>query len=1156
MNTNVDRWLLEQGLLEYAETFTANDIDFATLAELDDADLKELGITSLGHRKKFMRAIELLNNPQNQLDATAQTAPTLTKTTSSRVAANFAQTTDTREVRHLTIMFCDLVGSTAMLHSSDTESVDKNIRLFYALCTAVIHEYGGHVAQFAGDGVLSYFGYPHTLEREVERAIQGAQSIIQQFTDNEHLNGFYNDPNIDRAVRIGIATGEAIIAGTTSTNTQLPSHERAGQLPLASGVTPKLAHALQYLAQPNTIYICDTTKQVLPANTNLIELGLQTLPGFPTPEAVWEIQNNPISTHPSTLKNSIFAGRTEELEQLLCALESAQSGVGQAVIIRGEAGVGKSRLLAQMYEVSKVEKYTAIRLACQPHMQSTPFYPITALLLRIISASKNDSSEHKRNNLSNTLSNQQQEDTFAVALLARLLGIANSSDDALLLDMSAPRLRAETMNAMVRQVTRAAQEQVVCLEVEDLHWADASTLEFLEILLEAISDKQFLLAMTARLELEHTWKIPAKIKQIPIAALNQAETIELIGSVAQGKLSALELQEILKRAEGIPLYAAELTRNALVKTGASNTNTAQEDPQPINNRLANNDQQATPTDTKEVPDSLRNIFLARLDKLDHLKSFALICAVIGREFERELLALVVNQNPATVQRSLDSLVSIHLVEIVEDRITPTFRFHHALLRDAAYSQLVKSDRSAIHRNVAQVLVEHYPQTINHHPERIAHHLSEGEDYQAAVQQWLTAADNALMTGALQETLSHTNRGQELLTKITDESVRNQLELKLIMAAGPALTALRGYSYSGLAQGYKRAQDICKQTNATEELIPVLEGLMSYYTVNAQYAVSQDLGRQLQALWRQNPTTGLEVEWRWRHGISHLYGGEIDEALACMEPALSVYSPTDHGHHGRIYGQDPGCAAMTHIALGSVISGKYAYSREMRKRALQIAEELGHPFTLAQAHSFDTSCLGFEQEVEVILQNTPQRLRYASDQLFPVWQGLEQMDYGWALCKTGDARGLQLMTSGYDTWSGTGVLSSRSHYLPRIAEANLFLGRIDQGLNAIENVIQHKAHVSDRLYNAEHYAIEARLLAALDIEQHHRRARELYLEGIANANQYGAHHYSLTSAMGFYELGQLMSEYEDEAASTLDEVLRLFADEPKIAILKTAHALLT
>ena len=1100
MNT-IRNWLTSCGFEQYADEFEANDIDFETLLELSNEDLRELGVQALGHRKKLLKAIE-------QLDAPPEST---------------VSSTSEGERRQISVMFCDLVGSTALSTQLDAEEMDNVVRRFQETVSAAIHQYGGHVARFAGDGILAYFGYPHTLEREAERAIQSAMRGLNDVAKaNFH-------PGIDAQMRVGIATGDVVIGGLYD---QGKLYEA-----MATGETPNLAARLQGCAEPGNLVVCDTTRRLAGSRFLFQDQGQESLKGFSTPVQIWGIKESAELLEQSTTSAFLdFAGRDAELTQLHNSWQKALDGAGNVVFISGQAGLGKSRLVEIFWQSFADNAPNKIRLECQPYSKNTPFFSVIELLNTVMQVTTNDSMELRRERLNEFATSRIDSPDMTIALIAQLLGIADASHKEELSGLSPQLIRDATFDAIVELTAQVALRAPLIYEVEDLHWADASTLQFLAALAERIQELPTLMIMTSRSEFQLTWSDDLPITRIELNGLSDASLLKLIDQYdTANELNPHARQQILQRAQGIPLYAQELSRSVVehIREAGGPVGFAQ----------------------ASVPDSLQSMMMARLDRLGDDKELILVCSVLGSRFERELLTLVLERGLAEISRSLSNLVDAEFLTAVSDSQTAIYSFAHSLLRDAAYNNLLRSHRRELHRKVATVLQEYYPQAVAAHPERLAHHLTGGEQYPEAIATWITAGRTALVAGANIEAIEHLEHGLSLLDHLSDESelIQNELALKMMLA--PALAATRGYAAPEVAVAFNRARQLCQTIGASEELFPVLRGLMSYYIVAADFESALAIGAELAAAVESSPSSGHQIEWNWNMGSALLFHGQLDRAIEHLAKAEQLYNFTEHNGHALIYGQDPGVAGMAHLAIAKNTSGHYKEAIELEKRTEELAIKLGHPFSIAQARLFRVAGHAIRGEIDAARNKAQQNITFSEEQRFPVWQGLSMMNLANILSQDGENSAIELAEAGYATYSASGAKVSLSNYLPLLAQAHFWSGDLQRGIELVDQAIEHCEHFNERLYEPGAYITKAMLLEKLDPQKYQEEIRSILGQATTKSINTGTHHYSLIAATTLlnFEIG--LKADTGKALDQLMTILEGFADEPNVPTIAKARALI-
>ena len=750
-------WLKTLGMSEYAERFAESDIDTSVLCELTDQDLKELGV-SLGHRRKMLRAIaELVAVPPTQLQ------PALTE----------PKPKDTAERRQVTVMFSDLVGSTALAARMDPEDLREVISAYQKCVAEIVQRFGGFVAKYMGDGVLIYFGYPQAHEDDAERAVRAALELIEAVAALKSL--------VPLQTRVGIATGMVVVGDLIGSG---EAQERG-----IVGETPNLAARLQGIAEANMVVIADGTRQLIGDLFELQYLGSKDLKGIAGPVRGWAalraklVEGRFEAMHAAGL--TALVGREEEAEQLLRRWARAKTGEGQVVLLSGEAGIGKSRLTAALLERLASEPHTRLRYFCSPQHTDSAFYPIISQMERAAGLAHDDKPQARLDKLDAMLA-QTSTSAQDAALFAEMLSLPNDGRYPALL---APEQRRQrTLEALTAQLAGLARQQPVLMIVEDTHWIDPTSLEVFGRTVDRIKALSVLLIVTFRPEFNAPWAGRSHVASVALNRLGERETAAIITHLVGNKqLPADVMAEIVERTDGIPLFVEEMTKAVLE---------AESDGE------ARRTAAGVPSPAMAVPASLHASLMARLDRLGPAKDVAQIGAVIGREFSHALLAAVVRKPEAELGSALDRLIDAGL--LFRQGVPPhaTYLFKHALVQDAAYGTLLREPRRALHARIAETLESQFAEIAENQPELLARHYTEAGLIEKAVSFWRTAGQRSLARSALLEGAEQLKRALDQIATLPATPDLHGEEIKLHVAFANAL-ALTGNFVDG-KEHYDRA----------------------------------------------------------------------------------------------------------------------------------------------------------------------------------------------------------------------------------------------------------------------------------------------------------------------------------------------------------------
>lgn len=1013
----IEQWLADNGLDQYGPLFRAQEIDLIVLPELRDADLKELGIP-LGHRKRLLRAIGDIRSkgPAARDQATADAG------NSARNAATEA------ERRQLTVMFCDIVGSTPLAQRLDPEDMREVIRNFQDCCTEAVGHFDGFVAHYMGDGVLAYFGYPRAHEDDAERAIRAAMRTVECIADpaagGEPIQ-----------VRLGIATGLVVVGDIVGSG--------SAQQEAVTGNTPNLAARLQAQAQPNTILISATTRRLAGGAFRYEDMGLATLKGLDHPERIWRVlEDARLPSRFDAAKSeglTPLVGREQEIGVLLDRWHLANEGEGQAVLLSAEPGIGKSRIASAVRDRIAHQRHTLIQCQCSPYHNSSVLHPILEYLERRASFVQGDSVGEKLRKLEELCAECSSSPAAASELLgaALLLPLGERSPAA---RMSAPRQKEETIKLLAALLVFPSANAPVLLVVEDAHWADPSTLAVLDLVLDRIRATRVLVLLTFRPEFDSRWADYAHVTSIALNRLSRNQSVAVVHRVAHGAdLSDELIQQIVDKTDGVPLFVEELTK-AVLESAATR-------------ERAEGAGSGQPLASTDIPATLRDSLMARLDRLGGGKEIAQIGSVFGREFEYRLIAAVTQIPDAVLAAGLAQLTSAGLLYSRGEPPAATYSFKHALIQDAAYESLLKTRRQQLHGSAAEAIERNFPELCSAQPELVARHYTLGARPERAIPYWLRAGERARDRSANAEALAHFNKGLELVRQLpsTDSAIR--AEIQLLTGLGPVIQATTGVASRQCEELYNQARGLCERVGDSEGLFAVLVNLWLLTTQRGRLDSAEKLSHELFATATARGEPDLIMQAHHAAWATHFFRGEFAAVAAAVDSGCGLYRPERHGDHKFIYGgHDPIPCGLVFKGLASWFGGNYAAGTATCAASIQCARELEHPFTLALATAYANRIHYFEGQLDLLAAHSEELIELCERERFPLWLAFGTVQHGYALVQNGDEGGLKLIESGISLQQRTGSTLNLPFHMSLLAQAQWRLGRKHDALNSLAGAI--------------------------------------------------------------------------------------------------------
>ena len=938
-----------------------------------------------------------------------------------RAPAPSVQHAPEAERRQLTVLFCDLVDSTVLASQLDPEEWREVVRAYQETCAKVIARFEGHIAQYLGDGLLVYFGYPQAHEDDAQRAVRAGLGMLDALGQLNTRLGQERDVHL--AARLGIHTGLVVVGDVGG---------GARQEQLALGETPNLAARLQGIAAPNTLVISAATLPLLGGFFTYQSLGTSVLKGLVQPVEVYQVLHESMARSRLEAAGSTgltpLVGREQEVGLLRERWAQVKEGMGQVVLLSGEAGIGKSRLVQVLKEQVATEPQAWLTpCQCSPYYQNTALYPLIDLLERVVlHFDREESPQQKLSKLEGHLVQYGFPLAETVPLYASLLSLPLTADYASL-PISPEQHKQKTLQALLTTLLRIAAQQPVLFVMEDLHWVDPSTLEFLSLLVDQGPTARVLALLTFRPDFSPPWPGRSHLTQVTLPRLPRRQAAEMASRVAHSKTLPTEVMEqVVARTDGVPLFVEELTKMVL-ESG-------------LLQEREKRYELTGPLPPLAIPATLHDSLMARLDRLATVKALAQLGATLGREFAYDLLQAVSPWDEETLGRGLHQLVEAEF--LYQQGLPPqaTYLFKHALIQEAAYQSLLRSTRQQYHQRIAQVLETQFPESCETQPELVAHHYTAAALHEPAVAYWQRAGQRALARSAHLEAINHVTTGIELLKTLPETPERTQHAVTLHITLGAALGMTKGPGAPEVEHAYTQARALCQQVGETPELVPVLFGLWRFYHARAQLYTARELGETLLRLAQQAQDPALAVLAHYALGFTKFSLGALPAARQDLEDGIARYMPEQRQASVFHMGQDPGVACRLYAAATLWLLGYPAQSLARLHEALTLAHELSHPFSLAHAQSLAAWVAQFRRDVPAVHEHAEAAVALATAQGFPQWVAQGTSFRGWALAMQGQgAEGMAQVRQGITAWRATGSALNVPYFCTVLADVCDHLG---------------------------------------------------------------------------------------------------------------------
>jgi class 3 adenylate cyclase/predicted ATPase len=1100
-------WLRSLGLEEYKEAFRDNKIDERVLPNLTQEDLKEIGVSPVGHRRILLDAIAALRthgSGDTPPVAAAPAPPSATTPTVVPVAEAVG------ERRHVTVMFCDLVGSTSISAALDAEDWRDLVGAYLDAASAAVTEMGGHVAKKLGDGLMALFGYPVAQENDAERAARAALSIQRALAELNRKNAAVGKPALN--ARIGIETGPVVV-------------DAAGEI---YGDAPNTAARVQALAEPGTVVVTAQVQRQIAGLFVVEERGSHQLKGVPEPVTLFRLVRASGGGRRAGQRHlTPMVGREEEIAMLMRRWERARQGEGQLVLIVGEPGLGKSRLIEEFHGRLRDTPHTWAEFSCSQLLQNTPLHPI-ADWGRQRFGSADVPAEKRLVDLEKTLALVKLDPIENATLLAPLLDIPLPPDRALALPPE--EMRRRQLAALTSWWMTGARAQPAVTAVEDLHWADPTTLELLRGIAERGALAPLFVLVTARPEFRAPWSVRSHHSTISLTPLDRDQVKHMVGELAARHALPKEVVEgVSERTGGVPLFVEEVTR-LLLERGEQGG-------------------------IQAIPPTLQQSLTARLDRLGQAREVAQIGAVIGRDFSYPIIRAVTEMENAALETALERLAEADIVLVQGLPPESEYRFKHALIQDAAYENLLKSRRQALHRRTGEVLRDQFATTAAAEPELLAHHFTQAGLTKVAIEWWGKAGQRSLERSANVEAAAHFARGLTLIQDLPQSEDCLRLEIQFQTAIGVTMMATKGWGAPEVLQAYSAAKILCERLGDPSELFTVLRGEGQYRMISGNLRAADELARQCMQLAENAADPAFILEAHHLFWSNCLHMGDYAAAEFHANEGIARYDPIEH--HPLTYkysGHDPGVCCRASSALLLWLRGYPDQAVNRCNQARTLADQVRHPLTMALAYRFLSYVHLLRREVEEGRRWAEKQVEISKKYALPLLLSEGEFELGWAFAEHGHvAQGIEQIRNGITRIRATGAGMELPFLLSVLAHAYLNSGELHEAAATLDEAVSLAAEARALHQFPELLRTKGKILFLQDPD-HPEAAQACFQQAVTAAHEQGAKSLELRAATSLARLWRDQGKVQ-QAHELLAPVYGWFTEGFDTRDLKEAKALL-
>jgi class 3 adenylate cyclase/tetratricopeptide (TPR) repeat protein len=1087
MVDDIRRWLEDLGLGKYGDLFAENEVGLRDLPGITYDDLKELDLP-LGPRRRILMAIETLDEPSLAAAAASDTASQET-----------AAPTPHAERRHLTVMFCDLVGSTVLSQQLDPEDLRDVMSAYQDAVSASLARFGGHVAKYLGDGVLAYFGWPQAYEDQAERAVRAGLDAVLA------VNAVAVDGGQGLRARIGIASGEVVVGDLVG--------ESGRDAEAVTGETPNLAARLQGVAAPDQVVIDATTQQLVGQAFVLEALDPADLKGFAEPVPAWRVarastaESRFEAAHSDALTGLI--GRSHEVGLLQERWRQAMAGEGQVVVLSGEAGIGKSLLLQALRGHLTNTPHYRLRYQCSPHHNNIAFYPIIQRLERAAGFAAHDGVESRLDKLETLLRLSSSDIDTDAPLLAALLSLAYE-DRYDVLELAPQQQRDRTIEALITQILNLSRTRPILFLLEDAHWIDPTTETLIGEIMARIAEAPVFMLITHRPDYSPPWADLPHRTGVALNRLSRDHSKEIVKAMGGHVLGADVIDRVIDRADGIPLYVEELTKSLLESGDSEGT----------------------------IPASLQASLIARLDRLGEAKEIAQIGAAIGREFSFEMIQAI---HGNALGPALERLVQSELVFQRGRDTAARYIFKHALVQDAAYASMLNRRRRDLHRRIAETIVERFPAQMEQSPSQLARHFEAAGDLVEAATYSYRAGSRLQNMSANHEAIAHYEHAIALIASLPEPDRHAGLSLDCHISLGTVLLWTKGAADPAVTEINDRAIALADTVNDDRRTFQATwaKWFVQHIGAHDPSAAVGTAERLLDIGQRQNDR-GLLLQAHHSAWTSRWAREDLHEALEHAESGIRLHDVREHGHqHAEFGGHDAGMCCRAISGMISSFLGRLDRAAEFARDSVVVAQQIDHTFSEVFARGFGTTTFLMRREMDPLIAWVEDLEAVAGDAIGPLrlFVATPRMIKGWAYVSMGRVtEGMALLEDNFDTLQKIGF-PKVGFQLMVLADAKRMTGDYDSVLDLLAQAEANSTKVKERIWLSEVSRVRANALVARDEPD---AANDAFAEALATAKAQGATLFELRAARDFAHWQSTQSRTE-EALQLLQPIYRRFTE---------------